>query len=172
MHFKVIVIFIAGLIYQHKAKKERYRNHLLFHASWILMWLPWLQRQQWMFHHSVSTYSLGWLLSASSLLSTSTHAWTHSHVQSQTLLSSTWSSWAVLSQSREPDYPLALNFILFHSHLGGDECSTGDTKISHLLIKAHFGHISRTDGLFWQHNRHYLGYFLQQTEITQLLSIK
>lgn len=115
-----------------------------------------------MFHHSVSTYSLGRLLSASSL-STSTHAWTHSHVHFQTLLSSTWSSWAVLSQSREPDYPLALNFILFHSHLGGGWVQHRGHQDFPLVIKAHFIHISRIDGqLFLQHNRHYLGYFLQQ----------
>lgn len=111
--------------------------------------------QKCIFHGPVRTSSPALLLFASSALSAGTQA--RPCVNPEPCahpagLSSTWSSWAALSQSRELDYPLALKLHPLSFSLGrGWEAAQGSsTQISHLLIKKDFSHIltGQMDGCF------------------------
>lgn len=126
---------------------ESYYNHLLFHTSWIFMWLPgYSNSKKWIFHRSVRTNSPVLLLFASSALSAVTQARPCMNPQPcahPAGLSSTWSSWAALSQSRELDYPLALKLhpLSFPLGRGWGAAQGTNTQLSHLLIKKDFSHI-------------------------------
>lgn len=98
------------------------------------------------FHQSVHANSPAMLLFASSALSAGTQALpcvNPEPCKHPAQLSSTRSSWAALSQSRELDYPLALKLHPLSFPLGrGWEAALGtNTQISHLLIKEDFSHI-------------------------------
>lgn len=124
-------------------------NHLLFHTSWMSMWLPGYSNSKKMSVFSISLFVLNssaMLLFASSALSAGTQVRPCMNPEPCTRpaqLSSTRSSWAALSQSRELDYPLALKLHPLSFPLGrGWEAALGtNTQISHLLIKKDFSHI-------------------------------
>lgn len=99
------------------------------------------------FHQSLHTNSTAMLLFASSAVSAGTQARPCMNPEPcayPAQLSSTWSSWAALSQSRELDYPLALKLHPLSFPLGrGWEAALGtNTQIPHLLIKDDFSYIS------------------------------
>lgn len=109
------------------------------------------------FHQSVCANSPAMLLFASPALSAGTRAWPCVNPELRAhpaQLSSTRSSWAVLSQSRELDYPLALKLHPLSFPLGrGWEATLGtNTQIFHLLIKKDFSHIltGQMDNCFWK----------------------
>lgn len=110
--------------------------------------VAWIQQQQktWcILHQSVGANSSAMLLFASSALSADTQARSCLNPEPcarPAQLSSTRSSWAALSQSRELDYPLALKLHPLSLPLGrGWEAALGtNTQISH-LIKEDFSHI-------------------------------
>lgn len=127
-------------------------------VSYILNFdvVAWLQQQQKsvsIFHQSVCTNSPALLLFASSALSAGTEARPCMNPD-PARLSSTRSSWAALSQSRELDYPLALKLHPLSFPLGrGWEAAEGtNTQIFHLLIKEDFSHIltGQMDHCFWK----------------------
>lgn len=130
-----------------RPEAESYYNHLLFHTSWILMWLPgYSNSKKCIFHRSVRTNSPVLLLFASSALSAGTQARPCMNPQPcahPAGLSSTWSSWAALSQSREVDYPLALKLhpLSFPLGRGWGAAQGTNTQLSHLLIKKDFNHV-------------------------------
>lgn len=103
-------------------------------------------KKVFIFHQSVRANSTAMQLFASSALSTGTQARPCVNPKlcaHPTQLSSTRSSWAALSHSRELDYPLALKLHPLSFPLGrGWEAVLGtNTQISHLLIKEDFSHI-------------------------------
>lgn len=114
------------------------------------MWLPGYsnskKKKKKVYFPSVRANSLAILLFASSALSDGTQARPCVNPEPcahPAQLSSTRSSWAALSQSRELDYPLALKLHPLSFPLGrGWEAALGtNTQISHLLIKEDFSHI-------------------------------
>lgn len=144
-----------NLLADYDSQTWSYCNHLLCHTSWILMWLPGYSNSKKVHFPLVHTHSPALLLFASSALSAGTQARPCVNPEPcahPARLSSTWSSWAALSQSRELDYPLALKLHPLSFPLGrGWEAAQGSgTQISHLLIKKDFSHIStgQMDGCF------------------------
>lgn len=110
------------------------------------------------FHQSVHANSPAMLLFASSALSAGTQALpcvNPEPCKHPAQLSSTRSSWAALSQSRELDYPLALKLhpLSFPLGGGGMRGSAGDQHPDFPLVnqRRFQSHFDRTDGqLFWK----------------------
>lgn len=144
-------ILNKNLVLAHDRKSWNWScyNHLLFHTSWMSMWLPGYSNSKKMSVFSISLFVLNssaMLLFASSALSAGTQVRPCMNPEPcarPAQLSSTRSSWAALSQSRELDYPLALKLHPLSFPLGrGWEAALGtNTQISHLLIKKDFSHI-------------------------------